>query len=125
MTITLPIPNPKLSPNARCHWRAKSPLTKSARTLANHLAKHEYANLKYPYDFNAYRLTFYWPDKRRRDDDNASGSCKAYRDGIADALGIDDHSLKFHGPPVMLHDKDNPRLVVELFNTALLTQREG
>lgn len=36
-------------------------------------------------------MTFYPPDRRRRDDDNAIGSFKSYRDGIADAIKVDDH----------------------------------
>jgi crossover junction endodeoxyribonuclease RusA len=38
-------------------------------------------------------LTFCPPDKRRRDDDNCISSFKAGRDGIAEALGIDDSQL--------------------------------
>ena len=30
------------------------------------------------------------PDNRRRDDDNMEGACKHHRDGIAQALGVDD-----------------------------------
>lgn len=36
------------------------------------------------------RLLFVPPDRRRRDDDNLIASFKPYRDGISDALGIDD-----------------------------------
>ena len=42
-------------------------------------------------------IDLYPPDKRRRDDDNAYAACKPYRDGIADALGIDDS--RFIGHP--------------------------
>jgi crossover junction endodeoxyribonuclease RusA len=116
MKITLPLPNRKLSPNARIHWRSRSSLTKKARECAKlHTLE---ANDQWEWTtptFNAYRLAFYWPDKRGRDDDNAASSCKAYRDGIADALGIDDRTLRFHGPPAMLLDRENPRLEIELF----------
>jgi crossover junction endodeoxyribonuclease RusA len=115
MTITLPLPDKHLSPNARIHWRKRSALTKTHRTKAQAITL--LASCSFDPSFDAYRLTFYWPDKRRRDDDNAASSCKAYRDGIADALGIDDHALRFHGPPQMLVDRTNPRLVVELFLT--------
>lgn len=112
MTITLPIPSRKLSPNARVHWRVRSKLTKEARTNARFRSTGFQIP---PGGFNAYRLTFYWPDLRQRDDDNAAASCKAYRDGIADAIGVDDRTLKFHGPAKMLLDRKNPRLEVELF----------
>lgn len=35
-------------------------------------------------------VDFYPPDRRRRDDDNVIGSFKAYRDGIAAYIGVDD-----------------------------------
>lgn len=41
-------------------------------------------------------IDFYPPDRRRRDDDGLLASCKAYRDGIADALGIDDRRFVSH-----------------------------
>lgn len=41
-------------------------------------------------------MDFYPPDKRRRDDDGLLSSMKAARDGIADALGIDDHRFVSH-----------------------------
>lgn len=34
--------------------------------------------------------TFCYPTNARRDRDNLLAACKAYQDGIADALGIDD-----------------------------------
>ena len=36
-------------------------------------------------------LEFVAPDKRKRDDDNMLAAFKAGRDGLADALGIDDN----------------------------------
>lgn len=36
-------------------------------------------------------LTFHPADKRRRDLDGCIASCKAYLDGLADALGVDDN----------------------------------
>ncbi|MNC70101.1 hypothetical protein D3C75_1208780 [compost metagenome] len=36
-------------------------------------------------------LEFVPPDRRRRDDDNLVAMFKAGRDGLADALGIDDN----------------------------------
>lgn len=38
-------------------------------------------------------LTFCPPDRRKRDDDNLVAAFKAGRDGIAQAMGIDDHRL--------------------------------
>lgn len=44
----------------------------------------------------AYKVTFYPPDKRHRDDDSMIASFKAARDGIADALGVNDRRFKPH-----------------------------
>ena len=109
MTITLPLPSKKLSPNARLSWKGRSRLTRHARRVAYLHALAAIASNGRP-KFTRYRLRFYFPDRRRRDDDNASASCKAYRDGIADALQIDDHSLRQSAAPEMLHDATNPRL---------------
>jgi crossover junction endodeoxyribonuclease RusA len=38
----------------------------------------------------ALRVTFHAPDKRGRDRDNCIAACKAYMDGMADGLGVDD-----------------------------------
>lgn len=42
----------------------------------------------------AFRVTFYPPDNRHRDDDNMIGSFKAARDGIADALAVNDRRFR-------------------------------
>lgn len=47
-------------------------------------------------------VRFYPPDARHRDDDNMIASFKAARDGIADAIGVDDRRFRpvyqFMGP---------------------------
>jgi crossover junction endodeoxyribonuclease RusA len=43
-------------------------------------------------------FTFYPPDNRRRDIQNMPGMMKAYIDGIADAMGCDDHGFRPHFP---------------------------
>ena len=49
---------------------------------------------------------------RRRDDDNMVGSFKAYRDGIADALGVDDRRFR---PHYFFEDAEKPgRIDVEI-----------
>jgi hypothetical protein len=40
-----------------------------------------------------YSLAHYFPTMQFRDEDNADGACKAYRDGICDALQIDDRDF--------------------------------
>lgn len=113
MTLSLPIPHRGLSPNARIHWALKSSITKAHRVHAFMALRRE---LKEPMDhpFSGYSLVFYHVDARRRDDDNAEASCKAYRDGIAQALGIDDHKLPKVRLSVFTIDRKNPRLEITL-----------
>lgn len=114
VTVTLPLPAKCLSPNARVHWAKKAKATKNARFMA-------YIALAMPYPPRWERatlgMTFYWPTKAAHDDDNAAASCKAYRDGIADAgIVANDRGISTL-PPVMLHDKKNPRVVLTITNT--------
>ena len=90
MILHLPWPDKRLSPNARNHWAIRSKAVSGARQLAYYEAKR--AGLpKMPDEGNIRMVwTFAPPDKRRRDRDNMIACCKAYADGIADALGIDD-----------------------------------
>lgn len=60
----------------------------------------------------SYKLTFFWPDKRRRDRDNASACCKAYLDGISDTTGQDDSEWEFNSVRFDI-DRANPRLEIE------------
>lgn len=39
-------------------------------------------------------ITFFPPDRRKRDDDGMIGAFKNGRDGVADALGSDDHKFR-------------------------------
>jgi crossover junction endodeoxyribonuclease RusA len=116
-TIILPLPSPKLSPNARIHWAQRSKLVKAARTTARLLAQAQGISKATP--IRSYRLRFIWRDKRRHDRDNASASCKAYCDGIADATEQDDSDWLFYGVEFGEPDKRNPRLevVVELLES--------
>jgi len=87
--ITLPWPPAKLSPNSRTHWRAKAPVTKAARHDAGWLTKAAGASIDHDGPIPMH-LTFRAPDNRHRDRMNVEAACKAYFDGIADALGVND-----------------------------------
>jgi crossover junction endodeoxyribonuclease RusA len=86
--MMLPWMPKELSPNARVHWAKKAKAAKSYRADCHVVAKS--AGVKMPDGPALLCLTFHPPDKRARDDDNLIASFKAGRDGIADALGIDD-----------------------------------
>lgn len=91
--IVLPWPSPKLSPNARVHWAVKSPVTKAARALACYSTKSAGAAVEGDAAIPM-RVTFRAPDRRGRDRDNIIASCKAYMDGIADGLGVNDRRFE-------------------------------
>lgn len=87
--LVLPWPPKGLSPNDRIHWAKKSKITKAYRNMARVLTMQ--AGLVAPAEGRILLvLEFVPPDRRHRDDDGCLASFKAGRDGIADALGIDD-----------------------------------
>lgn len=93
--VILPWPDAKLSPNARGkHWGARAAAKKVAREVGFALTRAVFGTTRPNWLGASLDITFCPPDRRRRDDDNAIGSFKAYRDGIADALDIDDHKFK-------------------------------
>ncbi len=88
--IELPWPPKELSPNARTHWATRSRLARKYRTDCRLLALA--AGIKAPETEKIMLLLEFVPnDKRRRDDDNLVAAFKAGRDGLADALDIDDN----------------------------------
>lgn len=94
-TVVLPWPDRLLSPNARTHWSKKASATKAARTIAFHCTRNalisnpEWSKVR-DWPRVGVSVTFFPPDKRRRDRDNLQSSLKAHFDGISDALGVDD-----------------------------------
>lgn len=103
MKIILPWPDRKLSPNARCHWAVKAGAKKKARRDAAYATyeamPHGVREVRTAYA-GAHeipvKVLFYPPDARHRDDDNMVSSFKAARDGIADALAVNDHRFRAH-----------------------------
>ena len=108
--IILPIPHADISPNARVHWAKKAKLASQHRRCGYVLCATQHDSNKH--EFSAYRLDFFWPDKRKRDKDNASARCKNYLDGIADYVGQDDSEWEFNGVRFMEPDKLNPRVEI-------------
>ena len=94
--VVMPWPPKALSPNARVHWSVKSKAAKAYRAECGWQCKA--AKLVAPETDGRLHLwlDFYPPDKRHRDDDNMIAAFKSGRDGIADALGIDDKRFICH-----------------------------
>lgn len=100
--IQLPWPSRILHPNARVHWAQRAKAAKAARMEAFVLARaagwHKH---QLPDGRLHLWIDFVPPDRRRRDDDGLLASMKQARDGLADALGIDDSRFVSHP---FLHD---------------------
>ena len=95
--LLLPWPDRSLHPNARVHFMVLAKAKKAARTAAYLAVKQQWAGLVLPETGRLHLwIDFMPPDRRRRDDDGLLASVKAHRDGIADALGIDDSRFVSH-----------------------------
>lgn len=93
--IVLPWPPAALSPNSRMHWRSRQKAAKASRLLA--FAEVVKAKWVIPKGGRIHLwIDFYPPTRRMPDDDNMLARAKGYRDGIADALGIDDRVFVSH-----------------------------
>ena len=109
MTITLPHPPKQLRPNYRLVWQAKLKPKKAARELAIRAAT---AALRHagdalvPYTPVGYSVRWCYWGTQKPDSDNVLASCKAYLDGIATALGVNDRDLEC-GRIERTHDKRN------------------
>lgn len=100
MTLELPFPHKALWPNGRTHWATKSRETKKHKLWA-HTAMRAMLPPSFAHDGSPLRLraTFFpKPKGPEPDKDNASASLKAYQDGIAAALGVDDRHF---GQPIV------------------------
>lgn len=116
ITIELPWPQAGLSPNARKHYMQRARLAKISRIDCCLIARsvlnsssHDRMVLQELIESGAMLavwIDFYPPDLRHRDDDNLIGRFKNCRDGVAQALGIDDK--KFRTIP-FVHSEKHPR----------------
>lgn len=89
--LWLPWPPRECSPNARAHWAVKSRAAKNAKHQAYIAALAAgWRNVTWPEGALYFWIDFFPPDRRARDDDNLIAAFKPQRDGIADALVIDD-----------------------------------
>lgn len=97
LEIILPWPARPLWPNKRSFWASKARAVLAARTCAweeTLLAAWAQDQSSETIDLSRaeipVEITFNPPNRIRRDRDNQSAACKAYLDGLADAMGIND-----------------------------------
>lgn len=106
LEIRLPWPLPALKPNSRVHWAKKSKAAQMYRYTCKLASLEVIRNGKR--DLQPLRdlvaaggqihvsIDFYPPNRRGWDDDNVVSAFKSGRDGLADALGIDDKHFRTH-----------------------------
>ena len=111
--VVLPLPDRRLSPNARVCWQAKARSVKAYRAFTFSLAQ------RYPRAWKSAeaQATFYFGDRRRRDRDNLLASLKAAFDGIAAAGVVEDDADLTHLPVRIEVDRENPRVEIILRRT--------
>lgn len=94
IAINLPWPDKVLLPNAsrRVHWAKRAKAAKHQRTTAAACTLAAGVRRTDPDIPEAIKatITFYPPDKRRRDIDGCLSSVKSAIDGVADIIGRDD-----------------------------------
>ena len=93
MIIQLPYPHKALWPNGRAHWGAKADQTRKHRSWARMAAK---AALPTCFAPNGERIPIRITVSGKKtgslpDADNCLAAAKAYLDGIADTLGVNDN----------------------------------
>jgi Holliday junction resolvase RusA-like endonuclease len=116
--LTLPMPDRKLSPNARTHWAVKARVVKAARDKGKWAAQkvlHD-AGIEPPQWSKAhYFVAFFCSTAAKRDNDNLMASLKSYRDGIADSgLVADDCGMWPQGCEIK-KDALNPRCEITIW----------
>jgi Holliday junction resolvase RusA-like endonuclease len=114
ITITMRLPPKELWPNRLKHWAKKAPITREYRNTAWLTMLQKFQGD--PYKRAIAKLTFYWPDKRRRDVRNAEAAMKAAYDGIVDAGVIedDDYLHLIHDATEFELDTQNPRVEITI-----------
>lgn len=109
-TVTLPWPSRDLSPNGRVHYMRLHRAKKTAKNSAFVLAKE--AGLSAPDDGPIpIHVTAYAKTKTKPDADNLLASMKAYLDGIALAMKVDDKRFQ---PTVEISDQTGGYVTVRV-----------
>ena len=95
--LVLPWPAKELSPNARVHWSKRSRAAKLQRADARIAAiVAGWADMDIPDGRLHLWIDFHPPTRRMPDDDNMLARIKPARDGIADAMHVDDKRFVSH-----------------------------
>jgi hypothetical protein len=119
ITVDLGALDPKLSPNARVHWKAKMGLVETAVDVAIAAARDAWNRAEYdkPFELARIDITDYWCGIEP-DHDNFVAQCKSYIDGIRRAgVFVDDdpkHLIRSWPLFTRVKTKAERRVVVEI-----------
>jgi crossover junction endodeoxyribonuclease RusA len=120
ITLRLPWPPRELSPNYRGHWREVADAKAKYRRDCFWTAKGaKIADQMRALPTGALLFVtadFHTPDRRAYDDDNLMARLKSGRDGVADAIGIND--ARWRMKPGMIQHIGKPGGVILRFRAA-------
>ncbi len=114
MKLDLPYPHLALWPNGRAHYRAKARETKKHRDWAI-IATREQVPVCFQHNGEPIGIHITVGGKPKGplpDADNSSAAAKAYLDGIAFALGVNDRAFK--APTVAYAEARDSRFMIEV-----------
>ena len=94
--LVLPWPSRDLHPNSRVFWAVKAKAAKAARRDGCIIALAAGWNTKWPEGTLHVWIDGYPKDRRHRDADGLLTSMKPWLDGVADAMGVNDHRFVPH-----------------------------
>ena len=126
ITITLPLPNPMLSPNARVHRIVKARITKKHRTDAGWAAIEALHRRPGP-QWKRAEITAVWfrrtdLPQHSIDQDNATAWLKSYVDGLQGSILENDRGLQW-APHEFRLDKADPRIELTIRSLDDLKER--
>jgi crossover junction endodeoxyribonuclease RusA len=94
ISLTLPWPDRAITPNGHTSWQKRARLTASARNTAKVLTLEQLKGMKPKWQAAQLAWTLHPKTANFPDDNNAGGYVKAFCDGIADALGMNDATFR-------------------------------
>lgn len=117
LEITIPLPDPCLSPNGRCHHMKKARKTEKYRFDCGLAAKDAMNRSRinsFPWKEARVTTVFYHRVRRGRDRDNGTSSLKAAYDSLADAgIIVNDNGLHTEKPTFEI-DRADARVMLTL-----------
>ena len=115
ITIILPLPARKLSPNARTHWAEKSKLVRASRKRALYASIEALQGRRPPGWVKAkMEVKAFFKTRNFPDPGNFMASLKSSEDGIADSGIINNDKALWPERPVFEKDSSNPRIEITI-----------